>query len=285
MFSSPQRRGTYLIIVNQDKNILGNEAEFSEKLGMKSLKRKSKCRPSSASKLLRLWPNVGTTSSYEKASQHRRQSKGSIEGSFIHKKLPGQGNSRDTINPHIARSWNERMHRMAKRYSKRKFQVYKCLICSLQVFNMQSTLHIICFNMHSTIACTVNSEPNNELKVYTKIPTQLSSLKNLTSFETGISPCESCLNRGVNEAMNPRITNSSSCGFSSLYKNPILLYVFNSLLRTWPMRQFYPRHGSRCIKHSQDTGHDALDASNRGRDPGASGIKLDAGPIWPGQDS
>ncbi|CAL0301166.1 unnamed protein product [Lupinus luteus] len=101
--SSPQRRGTYLINVNQDKNILRNEAECSEKLGMKSLKTNSKCRPSSTSKLPRLCPNVGTTSSYEKTSQHRRQGKGSIEGSFSHKKLPGQGNSRDTINPHIAR--------------------------------------------------------------------------------------------------------------------------------------------------------------------------------------
>ncbi|KAE9594677.1 hypothetical protein Lalb_Chr18g0056331 [Lupinus albus] len=101
--SSPQRKGTYLINVNQDKNILGSEAECSEKLGMKSLKTHSKFKPSSASKLLRLCPNVGTTSSSAKASQHRRQGKGSIEGSFRHKELAVQGSSRDTMNPHIAR--------------------------------------------------------------------------------------------------------------------------------------------------------------------------------------
>ncbi|OIV95836.1 hypothetical protein TanjilG_06812 [Lupinus angustifolius] len=101
--SSPHRRGTYLINDNRYKNILGNEAECSENLGMKSLNSPSKCKPSSASKLLRLCPNVRTTSSYAKASQHRRQGKGSIQGSFRHKKLLGQGNSRDTMNPHIAR--------------------------------------------------------------------------------------------------------------------------------------------------------------------------------------
>ncbi|OIV91931.1 hypothetical protein TanjilG_00599 [Lupinus angustifolius] len=80
-----------------------SSSECSVKSGLKSLKTQSKWRASPGSKLLRSCPNVGATSSSAKANQHRRQGKGSVEGSFRHKELLGQGSSRDTMNPHITR--------------------------------------------------------------------------------------------------------------------------------------------------------------------------------------
>ncbi|KAE9591451.1 hypothetical protein Lalb_Chr20g0118591 [Lupinus albus] len=82
-----------------------SSSECSVKSGPKSLKIRSKWRASPDSKLLRPCPNVGASSSSVKAYQHRRQGKGkgSVEGSFRHKELLGQGSSRDTMNPHITR--------------------------------------------------------------------------------------------------------------------------------------------------------------------------------------
>ncbi|CAL0309076.1 unnamed protein product [Lupinus luteus] len=94
--SSPS--GDYNTVTEQTSS-----SECSVKSGLKSLKTRPKRRASPASKLLRSCPNVGATSSSRKAYQHRRQGKGSVEGSFRHKELLGQGSSRDTMNPHITR--------------------------------------------------------------------------------------------------------------------------------------------------------------------------------------
>lgn len=90
---------------------LTNSSECSEKSGVNGAlcnvsSGHSKWRASSASKLLRPCRNVGTTSSSAKASRGTASTscKGYVEGSFRRSKiLSGQGNSRDTMNPHITR--------------------------------------------------------------------------------------------------------------------------------------------------------------------------------------
>ncbi|CAJ1962578.1 unnamed protein product [Sphenostylis stenocarpa] len=142
-FSSMAQRGDiYSVHLNQDKNILGSEAECSQKACLESLKAgvNGVCSASVGSlkrkafvttKQLRSCLNGGKTISSSKCSQHKRvgdgwhkqkecnhslpisptqnaattsQCQGSFEGSFQHSELLEQGNSAySNMNPHILR--------------------------------------------------------------------------------------------------------------------------------------------------------------------------------------
>ncbi|XP_057433545.1 uncharacterized protein LOC130726316 [Lotus japonicus] len=110
--SEPQRGDTYVINVNQERNKSESEAENSpESLNKGTIvngvyyvsRRQSKWKANPASKQLRSYarPNDETTISSTKSSQHRRQ--GDRTSTTSHCKGSVEGNSKDNMNPHIAR--------------------------------------------------------------------------------------------------------------------------------------------------------------------------------------